>query len=188
MTISKSVERLFTIHGVLGSDAQRARAGLYVEELVASGICVQCIEAAIETAVHESKRLPDWPELRDAAGRQTNRADHALHLAKTDLADDEENWWRVEAVKLIGPKVDGDKMLAAYIAAAMWGVDVPAHLDYVADELETYSAIWIDASRTFLASATSRERTVQWAFQKARWIHEHHPSEQMPAEFLEVPV
>lgn len=187
MSIAKSVERLFTIHGALGSDAQRARAALYVEELVGSGICQQCIEAALEETVHNSKRLPDWPELRDAASRQTNRPEHSLHLGKRDLADDEENWWRVDAVKAIAPKVEGDKTLAAYIAATMWGVSVPAELHYIVDELNTYPATWIEASRIFLGSVESPERAVQWAFTKSRWLHEHHPSETMPHEFLEVP-
>lgn len=180
------LEAITGLFVAFGAHRNTEQAQLYLAELSAAVSCPDCAEAACESLMRRSKRLPSLADLLEEGDTQLRSERHAHHIASPQLAPRAETWWRAEATKIIGPKVDGDRDLAALIAAQMWFSSVEQDLDAIAWELEHYP-IWIDSARSLVGEADPGP-IVAAAFARARWAVEHDTLDEMPAALLNLEV
>jgi hypothetical protein len=179
MTRSDAVFNLFV---AFGAQRNAEQAKLYIDELTRGNACGDCAELAVKNLMRSAKRLPPLSSVLAEALEVMGSDAHAPHIVRP-LAPKSETFWRAEATKIILPKVDGDRDLAAFVAASLWWSDVPPDLDRIAEELE--EGIWIEGCRRY-AEGKDTAALAEAAFRRARWAHEHHPSETMPAGVLEL--
>lgn len=182
MSVQGAVAALFV---AFGAQRNTEQAALYVTELARSSTCGECAELAVRNLMRASKRLPPIVDLL-AECREVAFSDaHTPHITSPQLAPRAETWWRTDAVKLIAPHCGGDRVLAAFIAAAMWWAKVPATHDAVA--AEAAEPIWVASPRDFSAGK-DLPALVEAAFRRARWAAEHHADDEMPTPLLQLEV
>lgn len=172
---------LFTAYGMV---RQTERVGIYVKNLVADGVCSDCVVTAVGELVRSSRRLPEYAQLLAEVRDQMDSDTHTPHITAPQLAPRAETWWRHEATKVILPKVGSDRDLAAFVAATLWWAGIEANLDRVAQELE--HPIWISAARAYLEGKDAAA-LASAAFARARWLADH-PEQDVPGALLELEV
>lgn len=184
MSVSEAVHDLFVAFGYVGTPRHDAQAKLYVTELVRSIDCADCSADAVAALMRESKRLPALAQVLEAAMSARSGEGHYPHLSGLELGPASEAFWRVDAVNVIVTHVDGDRDLAAAIAAQMWWLGVEENLDRVDEEIR--GGVWITAARRF-TQGKDLPALVQASFVRARWMSEHrHDDAPIPRAILEL--
>jgi hypothetical protein len=179
MTQIEAITELFVAYGAQRNEEQ---AKLYLTELQRRTDCSECIEATCTALMRSSKRLPALAQLLEELDEQLRSDNHTRHVTLPQLAPHEETTWRTEGVNLIVSFVDGDRDLAAFIAAELWWSHI--RIDSVVYELKNHP-IWIQGARAFLEGRDVKVMT-QKAFERARWAAEHPDDELMPDELVEL--
>lgn len=178
MTRATAMRDLFAAFGASRNEEQ---ASLYLNELTRSGSCADCAEIAVENLTRSSRRLPALSQVLDEVREVVNSDVHTSHIVNPQLAPRAETWWRSEAVKVILPKVGGDRDLAALVAAQLWFNDVEADLGSLTEELG--SGAYVLAVKRFTAGKDVKA-LAEAAFRRARWVTEHAADEVMPREIV----
>lgn len=178
MSRAKAIKDLFVAFGAVRAEEQ---AALYVQELTMASACGDCCEIAVEGLMRTSKRLPTLAQVLDAAHEVMRSEVHTAHIVNPQLAPRAETWWRTEAVKLVLPKVNDDRNMAAFIAAELWFNGTEATHEAVLDELE--HPAWVRAAAVWLRGKDGAQMA-EVAFRRARWVTEHSRDEEMPRELL----
>jgi len=177
VTVQDAITNLFV---AFASHRNVEQATLYRDAVIERTSCVACIEEACRTLMTTSKRLPALAQVLDEVTAQLRSDDHGAHITLPQLAPHDEQVWRTEGANLIASFVDGDRDLAAFIAAEMWWTHVG--LGDVTTELRE-CPVWITTARVFLADKDSKVM-VQRAFERARWAAEHAEDEVIPRHLL----
>jgi hypothetical protein len=177
-SVDDAVIQLFI---AFGRQRESDRARLFAEELRREISCGECCELSARNLMRSSKRMPELSELLAEAREVMNSGAHVPHIGAPQLAPRIETWWRTEAVKLIAPRVEGDRDLAAFVAAQMWFSDVPPDPERVSSELHDWP-VWVLSAQTF-TEGKDFPPLVEAAFRRARWASENLTGE-MPLGLL----
>jgi hypothetical protein len=93
---------------------------------------------------------------------------HVGQTAKETSVGFIEKFWHHDAVQLIEPYFEGDKLAAEFVATDMWWCEFPGTAEFVITEMNTRGTTWIPATKSFLATIEDVPGLVQKAWARAR--------------------
>lgn len=178
--LAKAITDMFTAFGRRSDDG---RAEIYLNNLKMEISCKDCAAVACHQAVLERNSLPSYRQLFEQSLENQRSGVHSPHILQPQLAPMTETFWRSDAVKMILPRAEGDRDLAAFIAAQMWWNGIPQFA--VPEEMQKYGETWVRGARAFLDGKPTL-LMVQRAFERARWNSEHDNLDDMPSYVLEL--